>query len=81
MWLSESAGSRILLEMPHLKSIVQIFPIPLVNSNEECLLYAIKFSELTPRLQGLYDLDSRRKLLTDFEPSEESLRLVSFLKQ
>jgi len=26
-------------------------------------------------------LDSRRKLLTDFEPSEESLRLVSFLKQ
>jgi hypothetical protein len=63
LWLSESAGSRILLEMPHLKSIVQIFPIPLVNSNEKCLLYGIKFSELTLRLQGLYDLDSRESSL------------------
>ncbi|MEI8026223.1 MAG: hypothetical protein WCI18_07725 [Pseudomonadota bacterium] len=81
LWLSEKAGNRVIQEMPHLKSIVHIFPVPLVNSNGEYLLYAIKFSELAPRLQGLYDMDFRRRLLLDFEPSEESLRLVGSLKR
>lgn len=81
LWLSEKAGNRVIKEMPHLKSIVQIFPVPLVNSSVEYLLYAIKFSELAPRLQGLYDMDFRRRLLLDFEPSEESLRLVGSLKR
>ncbi len=81
LWLSEKAGSKVMQEMPHLKSIVQIFPVTLVNSNDEYVLYAIKFSELAPRLQGLYDMDFRRRLLLDFEPREESLRLVGSLKR
>ena len=81
LWLSEKAGNRVMQEMPHLKSIVQILPVALVNSTGEHLLYAIRFSELAPRLQSLYDLEFRRKLILDFEPSDESLRLVGILKR
>jgi len=86
VWLGPDARERLLQEAPALRHVVEACPIPTVKGEGpagedegELLMFIIKFEQLIPRLQRYFDLDSMRKSLLDFEPSQESARLLNLL--
>jgi hypothetical protein len=93
IWLGPEARERLLQEAPAMKNIVEACPIPGPRKTpffggppaggdagaDELLMFVIRFEQLIPRLQRYFDLDSMRKALLDFEPSQESSRLLNLL--
>jgi hypothetical protein len=81
LWLSESAGLKILEEIPNLGSIIEKRVVPVFRTDRSIFLYFIRFEHLSSRIQGLYDIESRRKMLLDLDPSHESIRLIETLSR
>jgi hypothetical protein len=79
VWISPGARDRILQEAPVLKSVIETCPISVEDQQDEILMFIIKFEQLIPRLQRYFDFDSMRKSILDFEPSQESQRLLTLL--
>ncbi len=84
VWIGPDARERLLQEAPALSNIVEACPIADSagggGGGDELLMFIIKFEQLIPRLQRFYDLDSMRRALMDFEPSQEAARLHALLK-
>ncbi len=81
LWLSESAGLKIVKEIPNLKSIVESRVIQIISTDRFKTIYFIRFEHLSPRIQGLYEIDSLRKMFLDLEPSPEAIRLIETLSR
>ncbi len=79
IWVGEKARNRIIEEAPILGSIIESWPVPLPQSNDEILVFLIKFEELVPRLQKYFNLDKLRTLLRDFDPSNESSQFLNII--
>ncbi len=79
VWVGPEARDRLLQEAPAMKNIIEACPIPADGGEDELLMFILKFEQLIPRLQRYFDLDSMRRSLLDFEPSQESSRLQNLL--
>ncbi len=79
VWIGPEARDRLLQEAPAMKNIIEACPVPAEDGEDELLMFIIKFEQLIPRLQRYFDLDSMRRSLLDFEPSQESARLQNLL--
>lgn len=81
VWLGPEARDRLLQEAPAMRNIIEACPIVIddTGSADETLMFIIKFEQLIPRLQRYFDLDTMRRALLDFEPSQESMRLQNLL--
>ena len=79
VWIGEKARERLMQEAPMIQSVIQAWPVPNEDGSEEFLVFLIKFEELIPKLQRYYNLDSKRKVLKDFEPTEESRRFINIV--
>lgn len=79
VWLGPTARDRLIQEAPFLSNIIEACPIPARNSQDEHLIFVIRFEQLIPRLQRYFDLDSMRKAILDFEPNADTIRLSQVL--
>ena len=79
VWMSNEARDRLLHEAPALKNVIETCPIPSSKDNDELLMFTLKFEQLIPRLQRYFDLDTMRRTIMDFEPSQESLKLLNLM--
>lgn len=79
VWIGPDARERLVQEAPALSNIIEACPIA-TGDGDELLMFIIKFEQLIPRLQRYYDLDSMRRSLKDFEPSQEAARVHALLK-
>jgi len=77
VWLGPQARDRLLQEAPAMLSVIE--PCPVSISGSEVLMFIVRFEQLIPRLQRYFDLDSMRRALSDFEPSEASSRILRLL--
>lgn len=79
VWIGTEARDRLLHEAPTLKNVIETCPIPSAKNNDELLMFTLKFEQLIPRLQRYFDLDTMRRTIMDFEPSQESLKLLNLM--
>ena len=79
VWISNEARDRLLHEAPALKNVIETCPIPSSKDKDELLMFTLKFEQLIPRLQRYFDLDTMRRSIMDFEPSQESLKLLNLM--
>jgi hypothetical protein len=79
VWISNEARDRLLHEAPALKNVIETCPIPSTKDKDELLMFTLKFEQLIPRLQRYFDLDTMRRTIMDFEPSQESLKLLNLM--
>jgi hypothetical protein len=78
IWFTQQAKDRITEELP---SIAGIFTPHEITSTAKPthLMFSIKFEELIPRLQRYYALDEFRQKIFDFEPGQDSQKLLNIL--
>jgi len=79
VWISNEARDRLLHEAPALKNVIETCPISNSKDKDELLMFTLKFEQLIPRLQRYFDLDTMRRSIMDFEPSQESLKLLNLM--
>ena len=78
IWVGKDAHDRLLQEAPNLTTIMEPHTIN-VTSENDLLVFSIKFEHLIPRLQRYYGLDDTRAKVIDFEPGAEAQRLLSIM--
>jgi hypothetical protein len=79
VWLGRDAVERLMQEAPMLRGIVEEAMITMSDQSTVPAFF-IRFEKLIPRLQRYCDLDSLRKLLLDFDPSIESMKVLDLFQ-
>jgi hypothetical protein len=78
IWFSSQAQQRLIQELPSISQILTPHEITITNG-DPILMFSVKFEELIPRLQRYYALDELRERIVDFEPSQDSQKLLNIL--
>lgn len=72
IWVGDQARQQLLLEAPFLAPVIEACPLAVNSTEEDTVIFIIKFEELIPRMQRYYPLENLRIILNDYEPSTES---------
>lgn len=79
VWLSPDARERLIQEAPQLRPIISLSTVQQSAAKEENVLFSMRFEHLIPMLQRYFELDQRRRMLLDFEPTQNHSRMLSLL--
>lgn len=79
IWLSERARERTMMEAPYLSSIIEACEITEDNM-ERSRVFFMRFEEVIPRIQKYFNLEESRRVLRDFDVSQESQKFLNMLE-
>lgn len=80
IWLTLRASQQIKRESPALGSIIQETPITLSDGTRE-IFFTIKIEKLLPLLNHYEIIERGRQILSDYEPTNDSIKLREIIKR